>query len=613
MQTGFQPIGVPLPPTMPFRSVVELSLGKLFQLKTINNLYQTVHHNQGREFLEESLSRLGLRSRVEGAGLEAVPGTGPVVVTANHPFGGVDGLLLLSLLLTRRNDVRVMANSLLGAVPQLKDLLIGVDVFAGAGTRRNISPLKRAFQWLDAKGVLLIFPAGQVSALHPRTRSIQDKKWSETASRLIRRAQASVVPVYVHGANGPLFHMAGLLHPRLRTALLPREFVKKRNSEIRFTFGGALGFGEIQDMGSDMELTTYLRARTYALRGDQKRRQRREVGHPSSISPQTPAEVKELLAHPLPEQILARSGPFTVVHVAGENAQHLLDHLGALRESTFRGVGEGTGRDIDVDRYDAVYDHIVCWHEEAGEVAGAYRIGNVGKLLEKGGLKSLYTAEQFRFTRSFAAQGHEVFELGRSFVLQKYQRHPLALASLWKGIAGFVRLHPRVRYLFGPVSISASYSSASRFVMRAALERHMPPSGKTGNWVRPGRRPGDGLSTREKKELHLLAGRAWDMDRLTRLVQDMEPDGKGVPVLLRHYANLGGRALAFRIDPTFQHCLDCLMVVDLAATRPSVLARFMGREESKAFLAGLETSRVQREQGRTAPRTSFSRPGSIRS
>src|SRR5262249_18492961 len=150
-----------------------------------------------------------------------IPISGPAIVTANHPFGILDAAILASLLTKIRPDVRFLANSILTVIPELRDLIIPVDLRGGSTARA----LPRAIKHLQNGGMLVVFPAGEVA-------HFGETEWNPTVARLVSITKASVVPIHVSGANSAMFHIAGLVHPVLRTALLGRELLNKRGRRI---------------------------------------------------------------------------------------------------------------------------------------------------------------------------------------------------------------------------------------------------------------------------------------------------------------------------------------------------------------------------------------------
>jgi putative hemolysin len=574
-----------------FRFVLTV-LDRILGLERLAERYERLPLTDTPEaFLTAALDELGVRISVAEEDLERIPRSGSVIVVANHPFGGLEGMALALLLSSVRSDVKVLANFILGEIGELGDLLILVDPFGGReSASRSLRGLRSAHDWLRKGGLLLTFPAGEVAHLDLRQRRVTDPPWNPAITRLARRAQAAVVPIYVSGRNGVLFQLAGLLHPSVRTALLPRQLMAHEGRKIEFRIGRTCTSRQLGNSNDELEATKVLRRSTEVLAArkppvDTDRRSpvqpRRTPASPARlISPIAPvlleAEVEALSA----EQLLIENGDQVVIEARADQIPQLLTEIGRLREQSFRDVGEGTGRDVDLDLFDQNYRHLFIWNRSKREVIGAYRIGFVDQLLDEHGLDGIYTSTLFRFSpKLFRALGPSL-ELGRSFIRTEYQKSFAGLLLLWKGIGRFVLNHPRHSTLFGPVSISSEYHSVSQQLLAAFLSQNnfVHPCSK---WVKP-RMPFRARTSVVVK--HGLGGLR-TLDEASRCIAEIEADGKGVPILIKQYLKLGGKLLGFNVDPAFSHVLDVLIAVDLRMTDQRVLARLMGREEAEDFLS----------------------------
>jgi putative hemolysin len=251
-----------------------------------------------------------------------------------------------------------------------------------------------------------------------------------------------------------------------------------------------------------------------------------------------------------------------------------------LREVTFRLAGEGTGKRRDLDRFDRYYWHVLLWQTCKQELVGAYRAGNTIEILAERGVSGLYTSTCFRYDARVFEKLGPALELGRSFVRPEYQRQYAPLLLLWKGIARLLATHAETPVLFGAVSISNDYSKASREMIYRFFEARMQDDELAG-LIEPRRpfRPA-GLRPWDCRAMcHALR----DLDELSQPITDVETDGKGLPILLRQYAKIGGKMVGFNVDRKFSNVLDGLVVVDLRKTDPAVLERYMGREEAGRF------------------------------
>ncbi|MBI4618197.1 MAG: lysophospholipid acyltransferase family protein [Planctomycetes bacterium] len=546
----------------------------------------------GEEYCRAALAALDVRVRVTAADLARIPRSGPVLVVANHPFGAVEGLALAAALATVRPDVRILANRLLSRIPQLGDSLLFVDVFAGTGAPgANVSGLREALRFLGRGGLLAVFPAGEVAHIDLSSLRVTDPEWNAGVARLAARARAAIVPVYIPGRNPSLFQAAGLLHPRLRTALLPRELLNKRHRAIELAIGGPIPWARLVRFETDRDRIEYLRRRTFFLAARRRAPGRGEPEAPRTLQAVASARpagelVEEVRLLPA-EQRLVASGERSVLCARASQIPAVLLEIGRLRELAFRGAGEGTGRSLDLDRFDETYVHLFLWDGVRREIAGAYRLAAAHEIAARLGPGGLYTHTLFEYGLDFLAELGPALELGRSFVRLERQRSSDALALLWRGIARFLALRPGIRTLFGAVSISSDYSPVSRGLVARFLERHAWRE-ELARRVRP-RSPFrvQGVGRRPARQDAPLA---FDLAELSALVADLEPDRKGVPVLLRRYLELGGRAIAMNVDHDFGDTLDALVVVDLARANPRVLSRYLDRGVDRSQVPPAERS-----------------------
>ncbi len=558
---------------------------KLFAFDQLNAVTAAVEAIGTDESAEDKILRvLGVGSAVEAACLERIPTEGPLLVVANHPFGGVEGLLLASLLKKRRPDVRIMANRLLGHLPRLRDLFILVDPFGGAdAARANVGAMKETLRVLESGGVVGVFPAGEVSHYAPRIGEVRDPEWSDTVARIARKSGATVLPVLVEGHNGPLFHLLGMLHPRLRTARLPHEFLNKRGLRITVRIGHAIPPQRIARFKNAADLTAYLRIRTYLQRGgDATAPAIVSTEQLEPVAPPVPVEHlrRDIAALPA-EALLVEHEQFRVYIAEASHIPNVLREIGRLREVTFRGNNEGTGRAIDLDRFDMHYLHLFLWHAGSEDVVAAYRLGATDTILPEQGKAGLYTRTLFNIRKRLLKQIDPALEMGRSFVREEYQRQFLPLMLLWKGIGSYVARNPRYRNLFGPVSINAAYSSTSQqLLMRFLRENSMDERARLVRAKLPPRAAR--LAGFDPSTMSTVVR---DLSDLSALIAEIEEDHKDVPILLKQYLKLGGVLLGFNIDPDFSNVLDGLILVDLARTDPRQLERYMGKDGAAAFLA----------------------------
>ena len=556
----------------------------------VRDLYRRVQQAPNGFRLENLLVEMRVALRVDPTDQSRIPASGPVVVVANHPYGMLDGAILTVLLTRVRHDVKILTNFLLGDVPELQRHCIFVDPFqSDHSLDSNRRALRQALSWLQQGGMLAIFPSGEVSHWQMPAAQVADPAWNETAARLVRKTGAAALPVYFCGHNGVGFHLLSMIHPNLRTAFLLHEFLQHEGKTIEVRVGSEITSDAISAIPSDREATEYLRSRTYLLAKRNKFAPQRSLAVRSRLAlrvqePVAPAMPRELMSEEIArlaeDRCLASNGDLGVYVATASEAPQTLHEIGRLRELTFRKAGEGTGKRLDLDRFDDYYWHILLWNKAKRELVGAYRAGNTAEILAHHGISGLYTSTLFRYDeRIFQALG-PALELGRSFIRPEYQRQYVPLLLLWKGIARLVALHPEIPVLFGAVSISNDYNEASREMIYRFFEARMREDRLAG-LIEP--RSAFRPPLLRRWDCRSMCQSLRDLDELSQPIADIEADGKGLPILLRQYARIGGKLLAFNVDRKFSNVLDGLVVVDLRQTESAVLERYMGREAAARF------------------------------
>lgn len=281
-----------------------------------------------------------------------------------------------------------------------------------------------------------------------------------------------------------------------------------------------------------------------------------------------------------PENRLVDQKEYTVYVTTAKDSPAIMREIGRLREVSFRDVGEGTGRSLDIDVFDQHYRQLFLWNHHTQEIAGAYRIGQTDRLLRQKGAAGLYSTTLFNYKPPFFNHLEHALELGRSFIRTEYQKKFGCLSILWRGIGEFVARNPRYRYLFGPVSISRRYHTISRNLMVAFLSHHSMDL-NMARLVKP-RRPVKLLkSVKRATPLRVLEKDA--IEGISMLVSEVENGNKGIPTLIKHYLKLNGHFLAFNLDKAFANVIDGLIWVDLLKTDRKIVERFLSRQGAEAF------------------------------
>jgi putative hemolysin len=392
--------------------------------------------------------------------------------------------------------------------------------------------------------------------------------------------------MFFDGHNSMTFQLSGLIHPKLRTILLPSEMLKRQQSTVAVRIGRPIAPFKIARYADDRTLTNYFRFKTYMLKWrDSPIRPRfaaRALDAESEpvLAPRAADALAAEVARLPPRALLAEQGKFQVFLATSEWIPSILVEIGQLRERTFRAVGEGTGKSCDLDHFDGDYQHLFLWNTARHEVVGSYRLGNVDRILAKRGERGLYTSTLFKLKPGLVERLGPAIELGRSFVRKEYQGQPIPLALMWRGIGAYLVRNPTYKVLFGPVSISKEYAALSRRLMVEFLGKRFGHEALAG-FVRPRNPPKDRLTRAEREALNAVVRNA---DDISALVSEIESDDKGMPVLLRHYLRLNACLLSFNLDASFGNCIDGLIVVDLRTAEPKLLRRYMGDAGYESYM-----------------------------
>lgn len=274
--------------------------------------------------------------------------------------------------------------------------------------------------------------------------------------------------------------------------------------------------------------------------------------------------------------LLGRTRDDHFIHLVDyQKRSPLIREIGRLREFTFRQVGEGTGAKRDLDKYDKLYRHLVLWNQQDQTIAGAYRIGECQAILQQKGAKGLYTSTLYKYKKAMMPYLEQGLELGRSFVHPDYWGKA-SLDYLWQGIGAYLRYQPNLRYVIGPVSLSADYPKALADELVYYYQRYYPAKKKLAKAYHPYVLADQDIAHFDDKykTLNRLEG-------FECLQKSFSSQGYKVPVLFKQYTGLyeegGIQLLGFSVDPNFSNCIDGLMLGDLTYLKAKKRARYIDK------------------------------------
>ena len=554
-------------------SIVGPLLDRLLGIAAINTLYErgSLKGLSPFEFAERALQVLGVSAKPSCAALaDRVPLDGPVLVVCNHPYGGIEALILASALRSVRKDVKFLANTALRVFSELQPLMISINPLKVS--QKNLTPIRQCEAHLEDGGVLVVFPAGKVSFYQRDKERITDGNWNRIVGHLAQRTEASLVPVFFEGGNSRLFHVLGGLWDRSKLPLLPRELLKLKGRQISFAVGRALPPVMWRHLGIHA-LTRYTRVMTYLLETDAKDADNKNdaVDDSFSVAPLAPrSEVRRMtreLARLPKRQRLLDFRQYSVCYANARQIPELMTDIARERERVFREHDEGSGQARDSDEFDITYTQLFVWDNAEASLVGAYRLGRTDVLKRKYGASGLYLSQMFHFDDAFHDHGPTALELGRSFVVPEHQKSFHALYLLWQGIGRYLVTHPQYRRLYGTVSLSRQYDDRAIALLCDALIKasfEVRARHPLTNTIHPEMR--DFFDDGGGRELKTLAA----------LVRGLDAEGKDLPVLLKHYIKLGADFLCVGVDPNFNDTPGLLLSVDVPSLAPKALSTFLG-------------------------------------
>jgi putative hemolysin len=553
---------------------------KIIRQPTVSFLKKVIYQDQvndflvknkaleGFEFIDAVFDYFNFSYSVSSRDRANIPAEGRLIVIANHPIGSLDGLALLKLVGEVRGDVKIIANELLMNFTNLHSLFIPVDNMGNGSALRSY---KAAIAALERDEAVIIFPAGEVSRAHPT--GVKDTRWRPGFLHFARKTSAPILPIHVGAKNSLLFYGASMLFKPLGTALLAHEMFNKRSHTIQFSVGETIPSQQLTSpLVKDKALVKRLKKHVYRIgkKGNPIFETVRTISHP---------EDRQALQEELKNaQLLGETRDANRIYLfdAFPNSA-VMREIGRLREVTFRKVGEGTGSKRDLDDFDQHYRHLVLWDRENLEIAGAYRLGEGRKILETLGEKGFYTNTLFNYKPELKPYLTQGIELGRSFVNSHYWGKA-SLDYLWQGIGAYLQHHPEIRYLFGPVSMSANYPRELMDALVYFYQCYHASEIVLVTAPHP-------YELSHPRIVELAAQfEGCDREKAFDVLQALFVErGFKVPILFKQYAALyedgGFQALAFSIDPDFGDCLDGLCIADLHTLKPSWRKRYIGHSK----------------------------------
>jgi len=567
-------------------------LMKLTRISTMNRFYNKHKTLSGPDFCDAILDHYEIDFNMVEEELRRLPKNGPFITISNHPLGGIDGVLLLKLMLSQRDDFKIIANFLLHRIAPLKPYIMPVNPFEShKDVKSSVAGFKSALQHLKDGHPLGIFPAGEVSTYRDG-KLVVDKPWEEAALKLIRKAQVPVVPIYFHARNSRLFYRLSKINDVFRTAKLPSELTTQSRRPIKVRIGQPITVAAQEQEKTLEDFTELLRKKTYLLANVfEKERLIDKV--PTSIKiPKVPKKIASAVPSKVLQGEIAKlrekdlrllqSKNYEVFLAQEKDMPFLLKEIGRQREVTFRAIGEGTNNAIDLDGFDSYYHHLFLWDDSEKTVVGAYRMGMGKDIYKAYGIDGFYLQDLFRFEPELYGMMERSIEMGRAYIISEYQQKPMPLFLLWKGIVHTTLRFPEHKYLIGGVSISNQFSNFSKSLMIEFMKSHYWDP-YVAQYIRPKKEFKVKLKDADKDFIFDEAKA--DLNKFDRLIDEVEPGSLRLPVLIKKYIKQNAKVIAFNVDPLFNNSVDGLMYIKIAdlpeSTVKPVMEEFQAELERK--------------------------------
>lgn len=566
-------------------------LMKVLKISTLNKVYNRNKHLKEIDFLNGIVDDLQIKFEIPEEDYKRLPKDGAYITISNHPLGGIDGILLLKLMLEREPNFKIIANFLLHRIEPLKQYIMPVNPFENHKDKKSsVIGIKETLRHLSDGKPLGMFPAGEVSS-YKDGQLVVDKQWEEGAIKVIRKAQVPVVPIYFHAKNSRLFYLLSKISGTLRTAKLPSELFSQKNRVIKVRIGKPISVAEQNEYESIDAYSEFLRKKTYMLANPFEKESKlittpnlKITKNPKEIA--TPANEEKIISevNVLRETDcrLLQSKNYEVFFTQADKIPSILHEIGRLREITFREVGEGTNESIDLDKFDQYYHHLFLWDDEAQRIAGAYRMGLGGEIYPKYGIEGFYLNELFRFEPELFETMHQSIEMGRAFIIKEYQQKPMPLFLLWKGIIHTTLRFPEHKYLIGGVSISNQFSDFSKSLMIEFMKsNYYDPY--IAQYIHPKKAYKVKLKDADKD--FIFNETEADLNKFDKIIDELEPGALRLPVLIKKYIKQNAKVVAFNVDPLFNNAVDGLMYIRIAdipeSTMKPVMEEFQMELERK--------------------------------
>ncbi len=566
-------------------------LMRVLKISTLNKFYDSNKHLKDSDFLNAIIDDLQIKFEIPEEDFKRLPKEGAYITVSNHPLGGIDGILLLKLMLEKEPNFKIIANFLLHRIEPLKKYIMPVNPFENhKKNKSSVVGIKETLRHLKDGKPLGIFPAGEVST-YKDGKLVVDKAWEEGAIKVIRKAQVPVVPIYFHAKNSWLFYFLSKISDTMRTAKLPSEVFSQKRRVIKVRIGKPISVAEQNEHSTIEDYSEFLRRKTYMLANPFEK----ETPFLPTPNLKLPRNPKTIITAASPDNMVAeihflrdndcrllQSKNYEVFFAKAAEIPNILHEIGRLREITFREVGEGTNESTDIDSFDKHYRHMFLWDDDAKKIAGAYRMGLGSEIYPQYGIGGFYLNDLFRFEPELHDMLSKSIEMGRAFIIKEYQQKPMPLFLLWKGIIHITLRYPEHKFLLGGVSISNQFSNFSKSLMIEFMKSNFYDP-YIAQYIHP--KKAFKVKLKDADKDFIFDEAEADLNKFDKIIDELEPGSLRLPVLIKKYIKQNARVVAFNVDPLFNNAVDGLMYIRISdipdSTVKPVMEEFQAELEKK--------------------------------
>ena len=539
---------------------------KLFHENEINDVLIKNRHLDAFDFIEFVLEYFNIDITINKNQLSRIPSYGRVVIIANHPLGALDSLALLNVIKDVRKDVKIVASNFLSDFKNIDDILIPIENVKNKMQRESVEAVYDA---LKKEQVVVIFPSGEVSRARPN--GIKDTKWKKGFLKIAQNTKSPILPIYINAKNSRTFYFLSMINKSFATATIPHEMFKYYNKSIAFSIGKSIPYE------SYYTPTIALSDRVKLIRKHFYLVAKKKDGIFKTYNGIALAQNRQELKKEL-ENAKAigetKDGKKIYLYANAED-NVLIKEIGRLREISFRQVKEGSGKQRDIDDFDYCYEHIILWDDKDLEIVGSYRIVKASEMIDAYGIDGLYSSTLFEYKTEFDKYLSSSIELGRSFIQPKYW-NSRALDYLWQGIGAYLRTNPDIRYMFGCVSISNSYSDEAVALLVFFYMNYFGSNIKSvqhyDSYI---------ICESNKKKFNELFFKDDYAKDVLILKRELQLLGYAIPTLYKQYSELcdnnGVEFIDFGRDKGFENCIDGFLVVDTHKLKLQKRKRYLDR------------------------------------